>query len=120
MADSIRLASSRMSSFVAIEARICREKSSARRRLSSIDFHALSRSAIVWARTADGIRGFLVEKGTPGYTTSDIHGKLSMRAGKAETAYERTPSDALTEMDAGRAFKSKPYEWLEKLLTNRG
>jgi glutaryl-CoA dehydrogenase len=25
--------------------------------------------AVVWAQTADGIRGFLVEKGTPGYTT---------------------------------------------------
>ena len=36
--------------------------------------------AIVWARAEDRIRGFLVEKGTPGYTTSDIHGKLSMRA----------------------------------------
>jgi glutaryl-CoA dehydrogenase len=36
--------------------------------------------AVVWARTDDGIRGFLVEKGTPGYTTSDIHGKWSMRA----------------------------------------
>jgi glutaryl-CoA dehydrogenase len=36
--------------------------------------------ALVWARTDDGIRGFLVEKGTPGYTTSDIHGKWSMRA----------------------------------------
>jgi glutaryl-CoA dehydrogenase len=36
--------------------------------------------AIVWARTSDGVRGFLVEKGTPGYSTSDIHGKLSMRA----------------------------------------
>ena len=36
--------------------------------------------AIVWARTSDGIQGFLVEKGTPGYATSDIHGKLSMRA----------------------------------------
>jgi glutaryl-CoA dehydrogenase len=36
--------------------------------------------AIVWARTDDGIRGFLVEKGAPGFTTSDIHGKLSMRA----------------------------------------
>lgn len=36
--------------------------------------------AIVWARTSDGIRGFLVEKGTHGYTTSDIHGKMSMRA----------------------------------------
>jgi glutaryl-CoA dehydrogenase len=36
--------------------------------------------AVVWARTDDGIRGFLVERGTPGYTTSDIHGKWSMRA----------------------------------------
>ena len=36
--------------------------------------------ALVWARAEDGIRGFLVEKGTPGYATADIHGKLSMRA----------------------------------------
>lgn len=36
--------------------------------------------AVVWARTQEGIRGFLVEQGTPGYRTSDIHGKLSMRA----------------------------------------
>jgi glutaryl-CoA dehydrogenase len=36
--------------------------------------------AIVWARAEDGIRGFLVERGAPGFTTSDIHGKWSMRA----------------------------------------
>jgi glutaryl-CoA dehydrogenase len=36
--------------------------------------------SIVWARAEDGIRGFLVERGTPGFTSSDIHGKLSMRA----------------------------------------
>jgi glutaryl-CoA dehydrogenase len=36
--------------------------------------------AVVWAKTDDGVRGFLVEKGTPGYSTSDIHGKMSMRA----------------------------------------
>ena len=36
--------------------------------------------AVVWARTEEGIRGFLVERGTPGFTTSDIHGKWSMRA----------------------------------------
>ncbi len=36
--------------------------------------------AIVWARTPEGIRGFLVERGTPGFTSSDIHGKWSMRA----------------------------------------
>jgi glutaryl-CoA dehydrogenase len=36
--------------------------------------------AVVWARAEEGIRGFLVERGTPGFTTTDIHGKLSMRA----------------------------------------
>jgi glutaryl-CoA dehydrogenase len=36
--------------------------------------------AVVWARIEDGIQGFLVERGTPGYTTADIHGKWSMRA----------------------------------------
>jgi len=36
--------------------------------------------AVVWARAADGIRGFVIEKGTKGFTTSDLHGKLSMRA----------------------------------------
>ncbi len=36
--------------------------------------------AIVWARTEEGIRGFLVERGTPGFSSSELHGKLSMRA----------------------------------------
>jgi glutaryl-CoA dehydrogenase len=36
--------------------------------------------ALVWARTEDGIRGFLIERDTPGFTTSLIHGKWSMRA----------------------------------------
>ncbi len=41
---------------------------------------SLADVAVVWAKTADGIRGFLVEKGTPGFTTSDQHGKFSLRA----------------------------------------
>jgi glutaryl-CoA dehydrogenase len=36
--------------------------------------------AVVWARTEEGIRGFLVEKGTPGYSSKDIKGKWSLRA----------------------------------------
>ncbi|MGI5204973.1 acyl-CoA dehydrogenase family protein [Spirillospora sp. CA-108201] len=36
--------------------------------------------AVVWARTGDGIRGFLVPAGAPGFTTRDIHRKLSLRA----------------------------------------
>jgi glutaryl-CoA dehydrogenase len=36
--------------------------------------------ATVWARTEDGILGFLVPRGTPGFTSSDVHHKLSLRA----------------------------------------
>jgi|TARA_B100000959_G_scaffold282498_1_gene349024 glutaryl-CoA dehydrogenase len=36
--------------------------------------------AVVWADTEDGVRGFLIEKDTPGYTTRDIHKKYSLRA----------------------------------------
>jgi len=36
--------------------------------------------AIVWARVEEGITGFIVERGAPGFTTRDIHGKFSMRA----------------------------------------
>ncbi|HEX7077505.1 MAG TPA: acyl-CoA dehydrogenase family protein [Candidatus Eisenbacteria bacterium] len=36
--------------------------------------------AIVWAKLEGRIRGFIVEKGTPGYSTRDIHGKFSLRA----------------------------------------
>jgi glutaryl-CoA dehydrogenase len=37
--------------------------------------------AIVWARTDDGeIRGFIVEKGMPGFTAPEIHKKISLRA----------------------------------------
>jgi glutaryl-CoA dehydrogenase len=36
--------------------------------------------AVVWAATDDGVRGFLVERGTPGFTASDIKHKLSLRA----------------------------------------
>ena len=37
-------------------------------------------AAVVWARTDDGIRGFIVPKQTKGFTTQDIHKKLSLRA----------------------------------------
>jgi len=35
---------------------------------------------VVWARTSQGIQGFLVERGMKGFSTSDLHGKMSMRA----------------------------------------
>ena len=36
--------------------------------------------AVVWARTDEGIAGFLVERGQPGFTTHDVHHKISLRA----------------------------------------
>jgi glutaryl-CoA dehydrogenase len=36
--------------------------------------------AVVWAQTDDGVRGFVVPRGTAGFTTRDIHRKLSLRA----------------------------------------
>jgi len=54
--------------------------------------------AVVWARTDEGIRGFLVPRGTPGFTTQDIKGKLSLRASvTSELLLDdvRLPGDAL-------------------------
>lgn len=36
--------------------------------------------AVVWARTDDGVQGFLVEQGMEGFTAPEMHGKLSLRA----------------------------------------
>ena len=53
--------------------------------------------AVVWAKADDGeIHGFLVEKGTPGFSTIDIHGKFSMRASiTSELAFQdcRIPAE---------------------------
>ena len=36
--------------------------------------------AIVWAQTADGIQGFIVEKGMKGFAAQEVHKKMSLRA----------------------------------------
>jgi len=54
--------------------------------------------AVVWAQTDDGTRGFLVPRGTPGFTTQDIHRKLSLRASiTSELILDdvRLPADAM-------------------------
>ena len=54
--------------------------------------------AVVWARTDDGIRGFLVPRDTPGFTTHDIHRKHSLRASiTSELVLDdvRLPDDAV-------------------------
>ncbi len=54
--------------------------------------------AVVWAHTDDGVRGFLVPGGTPGFTANDIHRKLSLRASvTSELVLDevRLPADAV-------------------------
>jgi len=53
--------------------------------------------AVVWARTDDGIRGFVVPTDTPGFTANEVHHKLSLRASvTAELVLEgvRLPDEA--------------------------
>ncbi|MBT8163986.1 MAG: acyl-CoA dehydrogenase family protein [Acidimicrobiia bacterium] len=54
--------------------------------------------AVVWARTDEGIRGFIVPAETPGFSTNDIHQKLSLRASvTSELVLDdvRLPGDAV-------------------------
>jgi len=54
--------------------------------------------ATVWAQTDDGIRGFLVPRGTPGFTAQDVHHKLSLRASTTSELNldsVRLPADAI-------------------------
>ena len=54
--------------------------------------------AVVWARTDEGVRGFLVPRGTKGFTAQDIHRKLSLRASvTSELLLDdvRLPADAM-------------------------
>jgi glutaryl-CoA dehydrogenase len=41
---------------------------------------SLADVAVVWARTDEGVRGFLVEKGMRGFSAPDVHHKISLRA----------------------------------------
>ncbi|HEX5421856.1 MAG TPA: acyl-CoA dehydrogenase family protein [Gammaproteobacteria bacterium] len=43
--------------------------------------------ALVWAATDEGVRGFLVEKGMPGFAATEIEGKFSMRASVTSALY---------------------------------
>ena len=54
--------------------------------------------AVVWAHTDEGIRGFIVPTDTPGFSTNDIHQKMSLRASVTSELIlngVRLPSDAV-------------------------
>ncbi|HWT95448.1 MAG TPA: acyl-CoA dehydrogenase family protein [Solirubrobacteraceae bacterium] len=59
---------------------------------------SLAEVAVVWAQTDEGVRGFVVPTDTPGFTTQDIHQKMSLRASvTSELLLDdvRVPADAV-------------------------
>jgi glutaryl-CoA dehydrogenase len=48
---------------------------------------AIADVAVVWAMTPEGIRGFLVEKGAPGFSAPEIQHKFSLRASVTAALY---------------------------------
>jgi glutaryl-CoA dehydrogenase len=63
--------------------------------------------AVVWAKIDQGITGFIVDKGTPGFTTRDIHGKFSMRASiTSELHFDDVKLDASAQLAAARGLKA--------------
>ena len=58
--------------------------------------------AIVWAQTDEGIRGFIVPTDTKGFSASDVHRKLSLRASiTSELVLDdvRVPADAMLAVE---------------------
>jgi glutaryl-CoA dehydrogenase len=69
-----------------------------------IGLASLADVAVVWARTDDGIRGFVVPTGTDGVTATPITGKLGMRASvQCDVTLDgvRLPADAVLPGAAG-------------------
>ncbi len=63
--------------------------------------------AIVWAKIDQGITGFIVEKGAPGFTTKNIHGKFSMRASiTSELIFDDVRLAASAQLPAARGLKA--------------
>jgi glutaryl-CoA dehydrogenase len=70
--------------------------------------------AVIWARTKDGIRGFLVPTGTTGFTATPIEPKLAMRASiqcDITLVGVRVPADAI--LPAAEGLRS-PFSCLNE------
>ena len=67
---------------------------------------SISDVAVVWARTDEGMRGFLVERGMPGFTAQDVHHKLSLRASiTSELAFDGVRLPAAAELPGAQGLK---------------
>ncbi|WP_329499411.1 acyl-CoA dehydrogenase family protein [Kitasatospora herbaricolor] len=59
---------------------------------------SIADAAVIWAQTEEGVRGFVVPRGTKGFSANDVHGKLSLRASvTSELVLEdvQLPADAV-------------------------
>ncbi|MCU1688296.1 MAG: acyl-CoA dehydrogenase, partial [Jatrophihabitantaceae bacterium] len=61
----------------------------------------------VWARTEEGITGFLMPKGTPGFTARDVPRKLSLRASTtSELAFDNVRLPASAQLPEARGLRA--------------
>ena len=58
---------------------------------------AIADLCICWAMTDEGIRGFIIERGTPGFSSPEIENKFSLRASvtAGRPMGERMPDEAI-------------------------
>ncbi|MBK5110789.1 MAG: acyl-CoA dehydrogenase family protein [Thermoleophilia bacterium] len=62
--------------------------------------------AVVWARTDDGVQGFLLEPGMEGFTAPEMHGKLSLRASvTSELIFDGVPVPDSSRLPAVQSLK---------------
>jgi len=70
--------------------------------------------ALIWANTDEGVRGFLVERGRPGFEARDIKGKFSLRASVTSELYLQDVEVAETDRLPGAAGLSGPLNCLNQ------
>lgn len=79
-----------------------------------IGLASVAHIAVIWAKTEDGVRGFLVPTDTAGFTATPIGGKLSMRASiQCDVLLDgvRLPEDAVLPLSKGLR---SPFECLNE------
>ncbi len=63
--------------------------------------------AVVWARSEEGVNGFLVEKGTPGFSANPIAGKFSLRASDTgELVFDEVRLPESSRLPGARGLKA--------------
>ncbi|WP_405218933.1 acyl-CoA dehydrogenase family protein [Agrococcus sp. Ld7] len=70
--------------------------------------------AVIWAQTDEGVRGFLVETSSPGFTATPIEPKLSMRASiQCDIALDGVRVPESMRLPAARGLRA-PFECLNE------